>query len=71
MMASNDYLGLSANKEVHEVMKKAIDEYGFGSTGSGVSTGITELHEDLCKDLARLHKKEASILPTPSRIIRP
>lgn len=62
VMASNDYLGLGSHPEVVEVAKIALDKYGFGSTGSPVTTGMSDLHIELCERLARIHQKEAAIL---------
>ncbi len=62
IMGSNDYLGLSSHPEVTEAAKKALDAYGFGSTGSPVTTGITDLHEELCEVLAKMFKREKAIL---------
>lgn len=62
VMGSNDYLGLGASPEVCEAAKKAIDEYGFGSTGSPLTTGLTDLHEELCDYVASLFKCEKAIL---------
>ncbi|MFN7904484.1 MAG: aminotransferase class I/II-fold pyridoxal phosphate-dependent enzyme [Pseudobdellovibrionaceae bacterium] len=62
MMGSNDYLGLGSHPEVVEAAKRALDLYGFGSTGSPVTTGLTELHAELCEKIARMHQKEAAIL---------
>lgn len=62
VMGSNDYLGLGAHPEVVSAAHKALDMYGFGSTGSPVTTGTTDLHNQLCEQIAKLHKKEAAIL---------
>lgn len=62
IMGSNDYLGLAAHPEVKEAAKKAIDDYGFGSTGSPVTTGITRLHVDLSEKLAKMFKKDRVVL---------
>lgn len=59
---SNDYLGLSAHPEVESAIIEAVKKYGFGSTGSPVTTGITDLHEQLCDKLAGMFKKEKCIL---------
>jgi 8-amino-7-oxononanoate synthase len=61
-MGSNDYLGLSTDPEVLEAAKQAIDVYGFGSTGSPVSTGQTDLHEELTDLLAKTFRKEKALL---------
>lgn len=62
IMGSNDYLGLGAHPEVVDAAKKALDLYGFGSTGSPVSTGTTDLHIELSAKVARIHQKEAALL---------
>lgn len=62
VMGSNDYLGLGAHPEVINAAKAAMDKFGFGATGSPVTTGITELHIELCDKLARIHQKEAALL---------
>lgn len=62
VMGSNDYLGLGAHPQVVEAAKKALDIYGFGSTGSAISTGTTDLHLELSAKLAKIHKKEAALL---------
>ena len=62
IMGSNDYLGLASHPEVREAAKKAIDDFGFGSTGSPVTTGLTSLHEELSDTLARMLRKEKVIL---------
>ena len=61
-MGSNDYLGLGSHPEVVEAAKLALDKYGFGSTGSPVTTGQTDLHVELCEKIARIHNKEAALL---------
>jgi glycine C-acetyltransferase len=45
-----------------EAAKLALDKYGFGSTGSPVTTGQTDLHVELCEKIARIHNKEAALL---------
>ncbi len=60
--SSNDYLGLASHPQVIEAAKKAIDIYGFGSTGSPVTTGLTAAHEELQSTLASLLKKDDVML---------
>jgi 8-amino-7-oxononanoate synthase len=62
VMASNDYLGLASHPKVTEAAKAAIDQYGFGSTGSPVSTGFTRVHAELNDLIAKTFKKEKAIL---------
>jgi len=62
VMASNDYLGLACHPEVMSAAKKAIDDYGFGATGSPLTTGLSDLHEELSEILATmLHKEKVMI----------
>ena len=62
IMGSNDYLGLASHPEVIEAAKVALDQYGFGSTGSPVTTGRTAVHEELREYIAQIFKKESVIL---------
>ncbi len=62
IMGSNDYLGLASHPEVIEAAKLALDQYGFGSTGSPVTTGRTAVHEELREYIAQIFKKESVIL---------
>lgn len=62
IMGSNDYLGLASHPEVIEAAEKAISKYGFGSTGSPVTTGISDLHEKLVNRIAKIFKKEKALL---------
>lgn len=62
IMGSNDYLGLGAHPEVIKAAQEALDVYGFGSTGSPVSTGTCDLHIELANKIAKIHQKESAIL---------
>jgi 8-amino-7-oxononanoate synthase len=62
VMGSNDYLGLASEPQVLEAVKKAIDQYGFGSTGSPLTTGLSEVHEELCELIANIFGKEKATL---------
>ncbi len=53
-LASNDYLGLSADPRVVEAAAAAARDWGAGSTGSRLVTGTTELHAELDRELAAL-----------------
>ena len=59
---SNDYLGMSQNKQITNSMINAVKEMGTGSGGtrniSGNSSAIVELE----RDLATLHQKEKAIV---------
>lgn len=62
VMASNDYLGLASHPEVIEAAQRAVAEFGFSSTGSPATTGLTKLHFQLCEQIASMHNKEAAVL---------
>ena len=61
-MGSNDYYGLAFNEEVVDAAKNAMDLYGFGSTGSPLTTGLTKYHEELTDYISSLFNKEAALL---------
>jgi 8-amino-7-oxononanoate synthase len=63
--ASYNYLGLSYRPEVKEAIKRAVDLYGGGASGSPILSGTTDLHRQLADAIARFKGKEAaSIFPT-------
>jgi 7-keto-8-aminopelargonate synthetase-like enzyme len=51
-LASNDYLGMSANPQVTEAAAAAARRWGVGATGSRLVTGSTTLHTALESTLA-------------------
>lgn len=61
-MGSNDYLGMSTHPKVLEEAKKAIDKFGFGSTGSHYLTGHCSPHKELSDFLAHSYNKDKCIL---------
>ena len=60
--ASYNYLGLSYRPEVKEAIKRAVDVYGGGSSGSPILSGSTALHRELADAVARFKGKEASLI---------
>lgn len=62
VMCSNDYLGLASDPRVCEEVIKATRTYGFGSTGSPLSTGTTDIHEELKELVAKTFRKEKALL---------
>jgi 8-amino-7-oxononanoate synthase len=62
IFGSNDYLGLASHPEVVKSAKAALDIYGFGATGSGVSTGLSNEHLKLQEMLAGMFQKEKALL---------
>ena len=59
---SNDYLGLSDNKELKECVKSAIDVYGLGATGSRRLSGNHQLCLDVEAHIAKWVGKESGVL---------
>src|SRR5437660_2654739 len=47
MFGSNNYLGLTLHPEVVEAVRRAVVEYGTGTTGSRTANGTLSLHESL------------------------
>lgn len=62
IFGSNDYLGLAAHPEVISAAHNALDIYGLGSTGSPLTTGITQEHIQLQDLLADMFQKESTLL---------
>lgn len=62
MLGSNDYLGLASHPKVREAAIEAIRNYGFGSTGSLHTSGYSVLHDQLCKKLASLYRKDDCVV---------
>ncbi len=62
LMASNSYLDLTAHEAIKDYTKKIIDTYGFGSGGSRLTTGNTDIHDLLEKKIADFKGCEASLV---------
>jgi len=60
--SSNDYLGLSEHPDLREESKKAIDQFGCGSSASRLMSGDLELHHRLEKEVARFKNKESALV---------
>lgn len=60
--ASYNYLGLSYRPEVKDAIKRAVDVFGGGSSGSPILSGTTALHRELTEALARFKQKEAALV---------
>ena len=65
MIGSNNYLGLTSNKEVIEAGVVALKKYGSGCSGSRFLNGTLDSHLQLEKELAEfLHKDECITFST-------
>lgn len=60
-LASNDYLGLSADPRVIEAATAALHQFGAGARGSRVVCGTTAAHQDLEEQLCLLTGQEAAL----------
>src|SRR3979409_553233 len=65
MFGSNNYLGLTQHPDVVEAARRAVVEYGTGTTGSRTANGTLAIHEELERRLADwFHKRHAIIFST-------
>ncbi|WP_442213610.1 aminotransferase class I/II-fold pyridoxal phosphate-dependent enzyme [Specibacter sp. RAF43] len=61
-LASNDYLGLSADPRVVAAAAAALQTYGAGARASRVVCGTTGAHQDLEEQLRRLTGQESALV---------
>ncbi|WP_211260503.1 8-amino-7-oxononanoate synthase [Amycolatopsis jejuensis] len=61
-LASNDYLGLSADPRLRAAAARAIDEYGAGAGASRVVTGTTACHTELERELTDLTGQPSALV---------
>jgi len=64
MLASNNYLGLTADPRVMQGAEDALRRYGTGLTGSRLLNGTTPLHLELERELAEWMEAEDAIVFT-------
>jgi 8-amino-7-oxononanoate synthase len=64
MLASNNYLGLTADERVMRGAEDALHRYGTGLTGSRLLNGTTTLHLELEHELAQWMNAEEAIVFT-------
>jgi len=60
--ASNDYLGLANHNYVIDGVRKALNEYGFGSGASRLMGGGSELHKELENRVAGFKATDAALV---------
>jgi 8-amino-7-oxononanoate synthase len=59
---SNDYLGLAGDERVIQAAIMATQQFGTGATGSRLTSGHKQLHQDLEGAIARLKGTEAALV---------
>ncbi len=59
---SNDYLGLAGDERVISAAIAATQQFGTGSTGSRLTSGHKQLHQDLELAISRLKGTEAALV---------
>src|SRR5690242_13843442 len=62
MFGSNNYLGLTQHPEVIEASRRAVVEYGTGTTGSRTANGTLAIHEELEREFADWFGKRHAII---------
>ena len=59
---SNNYLGLSSNKEVIQAAKDTMDTHGYGMSSVRFICGTQDIHKELEQKIADFYKTEDTIL---------
>jgi glycine C-acetyltransferase len=62
MLGSSNYLGLASHPRVKEAAKQAVDKYGCGVASVSEVCGLTDLHYELRRRLARFLSAEDVLL---------
>src|SRR5258706_8093655 len=62
MFGSNNYLGLTQHPDVVEAARRAVVEYGTGTTGSRTANGTLAIHKELERQLADWFGKRHAII---------
>lgn len=65
LAGTNNYMGVTLDKGCIEAAKKAMDEFGTGTTGSRIANGTYSLHKQLEKEIAEfLDMRHAIVFST-------
>lgn len=62
MLASNSYLDFCNEPRIKEYAALVLEQYGTGSGGSRLTTGTTDIHMSLEKNLAHFKNREAALV---------
>src|SRR5919198_1238265 len=62
MFGSNNYLGLTKHPDVVDAARRALDDYGSGTTGSRTANGTLAVHEDLEREFCDWFGKPYAII---------
>ncbi|MDD5774033.1 MAG: pyridoxal phosphate-dependent aminotransferase family protein [bacterium] len=62
LFCSNNYLGLSTNKNVTNAAIKAIKKYGLSPCSARLMSGTSDIHEKLERKIAEFKKTESAIV---------
>src|SRR5499433_4400493 len=62
MFGSNNYLGLTLHPDVVEASRRAVADYGTGTTGSRTANGTLGLHEELEREFAEWFGKRHALV---------
>jgi len=60
--ASNNYLGLAGDRRLIQAAQEALEQYGTGSTGSRLTSGHRDLHQQLERSIAQLKQTEDALV---------
>lgn len=58
LAGTNNYMGITFDPDCVEAGKRALDEYGTGTTGSRIANGTYEIHRELEREIASFLGRE-------------
>ena len=68
LAGTNNYMGITFDPDCIEAGKRALEEFGTGTTGSRIANGSFALHVELEKEFARFLDRKHCIVFTLSLI---